>query len=225
MKTKTRRILLMVLILGVLCLGGGYAGYRAYKSARQTRLVRQARAFLGKGNEKKAVMCLRRALGYNPNDIEACRLMAAVAESSRSPAALLMRSHVVELKPHSLDDRLALAETAMVFRDYRRATNALDGVDAADKNTPAYQNIAGAVSSSLNQLAQAEAHFREAARLDPTNPVPQLNLAVICLHATNAQVAAEARATLTRISTGDPALRCQALRELLKDAIGSGQTI
>jgi len=224
MSTKTRQILLMVLILGVLFLGGGYGGYRFYRSARQARLVKQARTFLVKANEKKALMCLRRALGYNPNDLEACRLMAAIEESVRSPAALLMRSHVVELNPHSLVDRLALAQTAMMFRDYARATNALEGVAAADKQTVAYHNIAGAVASTLNQIPQAEAHFREAARLDPTNPVPQLNLAVICLHSTNTQEAAEARATLGRIATAQPALRCQALRELLRDAITANQT-
>ncbi len=224
MNFKTRRVLLVVSILGVLLLGGGYMAYRAYVSARQARLIGQARAFLAKAKERKAALCLQRALRYNPNDLEACRLMAAIAEGSRSPTALLMRSHVVNLDPHSLEDRLALARTAMMFRDYARATNALEGVEAADKQTAAYHNMAGTVASSVNQLPQAEAHFREAARLEPTNPVPQLNLAVVCLHTTNAQAAAEARATLTRISTTEPALRCQALRELLLDAIASRQT-
>lgn len=224
MKLKTRTTLLIASILGVLLCGSGYVAYRAYISARQVHLVAQARSFLAKAKERKAVLCLQRALRYNPNDLEACRLMAAIAEGSRSPTALLMRSHVVELNPHSLEDRLALAQTAMLFRDYARATNALDGVDPGGKKTAAYHNLAGAVASSVNQLPQAEAHFREAARLEPTNPVPQLNLAVVRLHTTNGQAVAEARATLTRISTSVPALRCQALRELLLDAIGSRQT-
>jgi len=131
---------------------------------------------------------------------------------------------VVELNPRSLDDRLALAQTAMMFHDYMVATNALEGVDQAGRKTAAYHNIVGAVAAAANQSADAEAQFLEAARLEPTNPVPQLNLAVVRLHSTNEPARAEARATLTRISSSSPALRCQALRELVVDAIGSRKT-
>ena len=101
MKSKTRRALLIVSILGVLLSVGGYVGYRAYVSVRQARLISQARAYLGKAKERKAVLCLQRALLHNPDDLEACRLMATVAEASHSPAALLMRSRVVDLNPRS----------------------------------------------------------------------------------------------------------------------------
>ena len=104
---------------------------------------------------------------------------------------------MVELNPRSLDDRLALAQSALMFRDYALATNALAGVDAAGRKTAIYCNIAGEVASTVGQLAQAEADFSEAARLEPTNPVPQLNLAVVRLHGTNAATLAEARAALT----------------------------
>jgi Flp pilus assembly protein TadD len=152
--------------------------------------------------------------------------MAELSEAGRSPGALLWRSRVVELNPRSLDDRLALAQSAMMFRDYALATNALEGVDAAGKKTAAYHNIAGAVAAAANQFAQAEVHFLEAARLEPTNPAPQLNLAVVRLHGTNTSAMAEARATLKRLSS-DPTnslLRCQALRELVVDSMRSRQT-
>src|ERR1035437_10097557 len=131
MKTKTRRTLLIVSILSVLLLGGGYVGYRAYKPPRQARLITQARNYLAKPNERKALLCLQRALRYNPKDVEACRLMAELTERTRNPGALIWRSRVVELKPRSLDDRLALAQTSMMFHEYASATNALAGVDAA----------------------------------------------------------------------------------------------
>ena len=227
MKTKTiKKILLFGLILGLVMLGGGYAGYRAYKSVRQARLITQARNHLAKPNERKALLCLQRALRYNPKDVEACRLMAELTERVRSPGALIWRSRVVELNPRSLDDRLALAQTAMMFRDYASATNALEGVDAAGKKTAAYHNIAGAVAAAANQSAEAEAHFVEAARLEPQNLVPQLNLAVVRLHRTNAPALADARAALQRISSNptNSALRCQAVRELAVDAMRHKQT-
>jgi predicted Zn-dependent protease len=226
MTTKTRRNLLIVTILSVLLLGGGYAGYRAYTSARQAHLITQARNYLAKPDEKKALLCLQRALRYNPKDVKACRLMAELAERGRSQGALIWRSRVVQLNPRSLDDRLALAQTAMMFREYASATNALEGVNTADKKTAAYHNIAGAVAAAANQSAQAEAHFVEAARLEPQNLVPQLNLAVVRLHGTNAPALADARAVLQRISSNptNSALRCQAIRELAVDAMRYKQT-
>jgi tetratricopeptide (TPR) repeat protein len=225
MKTRNKRkVLLVVLVLGILALGGGYAGYRGYKSIRQAHLIKQAQHYLTKSDAKKALLCLQRVLRSNPRNVEACRLMAELSEAGRSPGALLWRSRVVELNPRSLDDRLALAQSAMMFRDYELATNALDGVDAAGKKTAAYYNIAGVVASTVGQFAQAEAHFLEAARLEPTNPAPQLNLAVVRLHSTNTSAMAEARTTLTRISSSSSALRCQALRELVVDSMRSRQT-
>src|SRR6266540_6158052 len=110
MKIKMQKVLLLVVVFGLLLLGGGYAGYRGYKSVRQTRLVKQARAYLAKPDLRKAMLCLQRALRYNNRDIEACRLMAELTEAGRSPAALVWRSKVAELNPRSLDDRLALAQ-------------------------------------------------------------------------------------------------------------------
>jgi len=149
--------------------------------------------------------------------------MAELAEKTGSPAALIWRSRVVELAPHSLDDRLTLARTALALRDLISATNALAGVSEPDKQTFSFHNTAGAVAAATGQTAQAEAHFLEASRLDPTNPVPRLSLAVVRLQQTNAQAVAEARATLQQLSA-KPEFRCQALRELIGDAMRYART-
>ncbi|HUC85589.1 MAG TPA: hypothetical protein VL970_10390, partial [Candidatus Acidoferrales bacterium] len=225
MKTKKMwNILLLVLTLGILASGGGYFGYRAYLSARQAHLINQAQLYLAKSDVKRALLCLQRVLKSNPRNVEACRLMGELSEAVRSPGALIWRSRVVELNPGSLDDRLALAQSALMFHDYALATNSLAGVGATGKKTAAYYNIAGAVATTVGQLTQAEADFSEAARLEPTNPVPQLNEAIVRLHGTNATALAEARATLKQISSSNPALRCQALRELVLDSMRFRQT-
>lgn len=226
MKPKVQKTLLLVVVLGLVLVVGGYAGYRGYKSVRQARLVKQAKEYLAKPDPRKALLCLQRALRYNNRDVEACRLMAQLADAGRSPAALVWRSRVVELNPGSTDDRLALAQTALSARDYASATNALEGVDAAGKKTAAYHNIAGAVASAANQLAPAEAHFLEATRLEPQNAVLQLNLSVVRLRGTNAAALAEARSALKRISINptNATLRCQALRELTTDALRAKQS-
>ena len=209
-------MLLVILILA------GYGAYRGYISTRQARLVSQARQVLAKSNTKTALLCLRRALSYNPNYVDACRAMAELTEKLSSPAALLWRSRVVELNPKSAPDRFAMAQTAMVFRDFLSATNALDGVSKAERNTPEYHNLAGSVAAALHWLAEAEAHYSEAARLEPTNPIPRLNLAVVRLQSTNAQDLALARTALRLLRT-NPVVRCQALRELVADSLRCGE--
>lgn len=224
--SKLKKYLILGSLLAVLLLGGGYVAYRGYTSVRQHRLVKQAQEFLAKSDQRKALLVLQRALKYNPKDIEACRLMATLAEAMRSPSALLWRSKVVDLKPHSTDDRLALAQTALMLRDYASATNALEGVAPEDKKKAAFHNVAGTVASTINRLPEAEAHFIEASRLEPLNAVPQMNLAVVRLHGTNTAALTAARATLKVLSenTTNSNIRCQALRELVVDAVRHQQT-
>jgi predicted Zn-dependent protease len=165
---------------------------------------------------------LRRALNYNTNCVDACRAMAELTEKLSSPAALLWRSRVVELNPKSVPDRFALARTAIMFRDYLSATNALAGVSQAARSTPEYHNLAGSVAAAMHWLAEAETHFSEAARLEPTNPIPRLNLAVVRLQGTNAQDLALARTAL-KLLRANPVVHCQALRELVADSLHCGE--
>jgi predicted Zn-dependent protease len=215
-----RKTPLLVLFLGLLVLGGAYAGVREYLSLRQSRLIKQARKYFAKSDISRAQLCLRSALGHDPKDLDACRLMAQLAEATRSSSALLWRSRVVESNPHSLDDRLALAQTALVLHDYPSAASALDGVRPDDQKTAAYQEMAGDVAIAAKHFVESESHFLEAARLDPTNINTQLNLAVARLLGTNAIALAEARTTLRLIATNctNPAFRHKALRTLAVDA-------
>jgi hypothetical protein len=220
------RKLIIILSCCTALLLTGYAGYRGYKVWKQNHMISLAHAFLAKNDLRNASLSLQQALRTNPRNAEACRLMAQMAETNRSQSAVIWRSHVVDLNPRSTEDRLALVRTALFFRDYATATNALESVDAAARNTAAYHNIAGSVAVAGNQLAQAEAHFIEASRLDPTNATPRFDLAMVRLHGSNDLDLAEARIALQRI-IADPQsglLRCQAMRELMVDAMRHKQT-
>jgi hypothetical protein len=208
-------------LLGLLILVG-FGSSGAYISPRQARLVSQARKYMAKSNTQTALLCLRRALSYNANYVDASRAMAELTEKIRSPAALLWRSRVSELSPKSVPDRFALAQTAMLFRDYLSATNALAGVPKAERNSLEYHNLAGSLAAALHLLAEAETHFAAAARLEPTNPMPQFNLAVVRLQTTNAHNLELARTALRLLCT-NPVVHCQALRELVADSLRSGE--
>ena len=138
------RKLIIIFLCCTVVLLAGYAGYRGYKVWKQNRMMNLAHTFAAKGDDRNVLLCVQQVLRSNPQNVEACRLMAQISEAGRSPVALLWRSRVVELNPRSMDDRLALAQSAMMFRDYMVATNALEGVDAAGKKTAAYHNVAGA---------------------------------------------------------------------------------
>ncbi|HUA67153.1 MAG TPA: hypothetical protein VMA13_01280 [Candidatus Saccharimonadales bacterium] len=211
----------IILLCSVAVLLAGYAGYRSYKVWKCSHLMGLAHQFLAKKDGRNAMLCVQQVLRTDPRNIDATRIMAELTTASRSPSALLWWSRVVELDPHSLNDRLALAQTAIVAGSYEVATNALAGVNQANKNTVAYQNVAGAVAAAAHQPAQAEAHFLEALQLDPQNQNVQLNLAVMRLQGSNDLDQAEARIMLERISLSatNAFLRSQALRELAVDAL------
>jgi hypothetical protein len=147
MKPIIRKLLIGFVILCVV-LGGAYGARKAYRSVRQTRLLKQARTYLAKDEPRKAFLSVQGVLRANPKNVDACRLMADMLEQGRSPAALMWRNKVVEYNPKSTEDRLALVQTALVFRDRATATNALEGVDSAGKKhrrvpKPGRYNLSG----------------------------------------------------------------------------------
>lgn len=199
----------------------GYAGFRGYKVWKQNHWLVMAKNFAAKDDARNEVLCLQQLLRLNPRNLEACRMMAELTEAVRSPSALIWRQRTLELNPNSITDRLALVQTAVTFKDYATATNALAGVSKADQKSPLYQNLAGVIAISQGQVAEAAQHFSQAAQLDPGNPAPRLNLAVVHLHGSNSLDQAEARIELKRISMDATnfTMRCQAARELIGDAI------
>ena len=201
----------------------GYVGLRAYYSWKQTHLLSLARQFAAKDDLRNAVLSLDEVLRANPRNIEACRLMAAIAETNNAPETVLWRSRVLELAPNSAEDRLALVRAAVAHGDLITATNALAGMPDAATNTLDYHMLAGFIAVATHQIPQAEAHFLEASRLQPTNLVPQLNLAVLQLNDPSAATQADARARLERLSDV-PTLRSQAIRELISDAAHQNDT-
>ena len=97
----------------------GYVGYRGYKVWKQKHGLEHGPRVLAKSDERNAVLSLQQVLRANPANLEANRLMARLSEAARSPAALIYWSRVVAINPKSTDDRLALAQTALVLPELR----------------------------------------------------------------------------------------------------------
>lgn len=212
---------IVIIVSCIIVLLLGYTGYRGYKVWKQSHWLTMAKQYAAKADTRNESLSLQQVLSLNPQNTEACRMMADLADAVHSPGALVWRLRVVDLNPTSLTDRLALTQTAMALSDFNVASNALAGVDAAGQKTAVYQNAAGLLAAAAGQRATAEARFAEAVRIDPSNLIPQLNLAALRLHSTNSLDMAEARINLKRISlnTTNPAIGNQAKRELVMDAV------
>ena len=85
MKWNTLRIVLICLGLVALMLVGAFVAKRSYFSLRQARLLKQAEAQIENSNERKAILFLRRVLKVDPNNIEATRPLADLAERALIP--------------------------------------------------------------------------------------------------------------------------------------------
>jgi predicted Zn-dependent protease len=213
-----RRIFFALIACGVL-LVVGYAGFRRYAAWREGHLLSMARAFAAKSDRRSELLSLEEILRVYPWNVEATRMVAEDADAHESPEALLWRERVVELAPHSTNDRLALAQTALRWHNLEAARRALADMGEAEKNTVAYHSVAGAISVAAGQWPEAESHFSEACRLEPGNPAPRLSLAVVQLRETNHMAGVEARNTLQSLAANptNAVLRCQAMRELIVD--------
>src|SRR5262249_2045474 len=161
---------------------------------------------------------LQQAVQSNPENLRACRMMAEMAERFRSPNAVEWRSRVVKLEPGVLRNHLALANTALLLSDLSAADQALMGVDEKGKQTAAYHQTVAAFALAVKRLPDADFHFQEAIRLEPTNVVARMNLAVLQLQAPNLEAAEGARQTLRALLTNS-FVRADVLRQLTLDSL------
>lgn len=198
-------------------------GRPAYRSFREAQAVTQARAFLAAKDYANASLSVRRALGFNPNNLEACQIMATLAETAGSPVVLEWRRRIAEIQP-ALTNRLMLAAAALRHQSppFALARQVLAELPPAATNLVPFHLVSAEMALKLNQLGEAERHLAIASALQPTNTLHQLNLAVLRLQSTDATIATEARAVLGRLRT-DPAVGPDALRSLVADLSRRGE--
>jgi len=214
-----------VILVGGL-LGFQYFGRPAYKRHKETRSMEQARNFMAKHDYRNASLSARQTLQVNPNNLEACRIMVDLAEMSRSPHLLDWRRRVADLAP-TTENKILLASTALRAQGapYLLTAQILEEIGDSAKDVAAYHVVSAELALKLNKISEAAAQFDQARRLEPTNELHQLNLAVLRLPSTNASLASAAWATLEglRSSTnvGALALRWLVAESLRRDDLGA----
>ncbi len=200
-----------------------FFGRPVYHQHKEQRFLQQARQFLAKGDFRNASLSARQTLQVDPQNLEASRIMAELAERLQSPSALDWRQRIAGLAP-TFENKLLMANTALRAQGapYSLTSQTLDELRDAGKSNAAYHVLCAELALKLKRPAEAAAHFEKAGKIEPGNDLHQLDLAVLRLASTNAVAAAEARATLERLS-GSPTLGAVALRWLAAESLRQKQ--
>jgi hypothetical protein len=202
-------------ITGILLLAGG--AYGAYGIWRGKHLEKQASEFAARGDVQSAVLVARHLLQLDRNNVAALRVMAELAERSGRREAVEWRKALAAAQPHNYENQLALASTALRFRQIDLAAHTLTAIDEKLRDDPRFHQIAGALALTQGQPERAEEHFAAAHEQQTDNHQTTLNLAIVRLASAKPGAAEGARENLRRLSEQTD-VRAAALRALAADA-------
>jgi predicted Zn-dependent protease len=200
-------------LLGVL----GWGGCRVYNHFQAQHLARRAAGYLAGGNLRDAALSARRAMQLE-RSTEAMRVMAQVAEQSSDRMGLEWRREVLQSRVRSVDDVLALAASALQFKEIAEAEKALNSVAIDQQNTASFQAMAAKLAEANEKISEAEQHWTRATELAPDEQAYQMGLAFAKLKAA-APASREAGRALLEKLRADEKQRAAATRALIADAI------
>ncbi len=208
----------IIVTLAVLA-GAAWFARPFYRQFKEQREETQAQAFLAKGDFRNALLSARQTLNLNPTNVAACRVMASLADISHSLAALDWLQRLAQAEPN-IENKLQLAAAGLRYQNppFPLTAQILDELAPVATTLPSYQVTAASLALSLRQFRDAETHFEIAAKLEPTNQLLELNLAVLRLAFTNETKVAQSRAMLEKFRT-DANLGPAALRALVVDRL------
>ena len=225
---KIERSILKVIIwtIGVILLlaVGGTFGYSSFRNWQQRRLVAEGNALVNEGNYKRASLTARRLLQLNPESAEACRIMARLSEKAGLRSALEWRRRVMDLGAATPQDLILLARAAVRFDDRPTADVAMSRLPESAKQTAEYYALLADIALTQRNGVEMEKHLSEANRLDPENKDYIMRLAALRLGANDSDLRAKGKQTLEALQN-DPALRREATRFLVEDALRQNKTL
>lgn len=217
--TRTIKILIGLVIFVSVMVVAAWLARPAYHRYKENRALNRARTLLAAGNIRDAAFNLRQALTLNPTNLEAVTLMANVFTETRSPAAIAWRQRAMQLSP-TVENTLLFGSTALQFErpPYPITAQALEEVKFAAPTNVTWHLLASQLALRRGQTMEAAAQIEAASKLEPTNRLHQMNLAVLNLQSTNVDKANAAREQLAAL-TSDPVLAQHATRSLIADSV------
>ncbi len=194
---------------------------RRYERWSAARSVQRAADFYARGDFTHAALDARSALEINPRDVEAARIMARSLEAMGAPSAIQWRRQLDSLSPGDAENTLAWAKDALAAGDAATAEQVLGNLKPGDRNSAIYHDVMAGLALRKRDAAGAEAHWTEAAKLDPKEEKYRSNLATLRLGSRSPEARAVALGILNELSAKSDR-RLLALRTLLGDATSHG---
>ncbi|HEY5036506.1 MAG TPA: hypothetical protein VII74_05185 [Chthoniobacterales bacterium] len=219
-KTEHAYVKLTVGIIGALILlvAVCWGGRRFYVAWQEHRLIHQAHVAFDKNDFRWASLAAQRAYNLDPNSLDACHTLAAIAEKEENSEAIEWRRRATEIAPDSFSDRLAFAKTALRFEQPKLAATALARVPEAQRQNADYQSVAGHLALAQKEASAAGEHLREAVRLAPNDPHRQVELAEFELRSGDAAERARGHDLAMQLRS-NPKVRLDAFHVLINDAL------
>lgn len=219
-RLRSRTLWIALAAVLVVALGAGlWLGRPVYRSYKEKRAMARAKVFQQKGDLRNQALSLRQALAYNPANLEAVLMMSELARVTRSPQLLGWRKRAADLDP-SVENRLLLAASALQIErpPFAIATATLNELATIGATNANYHQLASQLALRLNRIPDAVRHLENAAQLEPTNRLHQLNLSTLRLQANDPAVADLARVRLRELAD-DTNYSAIVLRSLVADAL------
>ena len=205
--------LVALLLVGAL----GIGAYKAYQTWDGRRLVRRSEAYLSAGDVRSAALTAHRAFQLSHTNVEACRILARIAEATSQSAAVEWRKSALLAAPDSDEDKIALAKAAVQFDQLPLAEATLAKISKEGRVLPAFYDLQGQLALTRKDLPGAEKNLSEAVRLEPANKSFQFRLATIQLQSGAEATRGNAERSL-RGFLDDQELRAPAARVLRDNA-------
>jgi hypothetical protein len=220
-RRRRRRRIFAALILIAVVAAGCAGAYRVLKPRylhwKAEKALAEARTLIAARDFPKAELALRVAVDSGAGT-EAVDVYAELLEAANVPSAVEARRTALKVKPGNLHAELALAVTAMRFRDLETAREALQGCSNADKASAEYRRVAAIFALSARQPALADYFLTGLEKEDPSDANTHLLHTALLLRIPDPQKAASARKEMLAIAE-DPVRRLAALRVLVDDAL------
>ena len=176
-EVRGRYIAGAVVLMLLAVITASWVFWRDLRVRQMTKLKSEANESLAGGDFANASLQIRRVLDVYPQDIEAFRLMAELAERVQdAESAISWRQRAVELDAGSEAELMSYAATCLKFDRLTAANNILARIPLGSHKSPRFQLLSGEVAFRKSDFQRAERWFQAAANAEPKKLSTQLSL-------------------------------------------------
>ncbi len=189
-----------------------------YHLWKQQRALKQAKGFIEKNDAADAQLALQVAFQAAPGNIGAFRIAADMLEQVGSRQSLDVRQEIVQMMSATVDDRVALVNSAIKFGDYNAAHDALSQMAPEDANKPPALAAALSFAVATENAPVADMLLDRLKAMTPDNEDLKFAQAALHLKHPDAAKRDDAHRYLEQIAT-NPKFSLRAHRQLMSDAM------